>query len=378
MSEAGFLKGAPAHFSFLVGSDTITRERVREEIIDKLFTQNESITEERFDSTRESFQSFCERMMTPSLFQENRLFHIRHLNELLDSDLKHLINVLDMAPPDVYCICDIDLSPRRKDRQKKILDILTVKKRLKADPKMVALHEYNKPPEYKIAEWLTTQVPVFFGRNMSKNDAAFLIEFVGSELDQLYSELQKIDIHLPAGAPVNKDAIVSITGATRAKDYFELSRALGEKDFSQCLRILDSLFASTFSGPSFIYAAFRHFWALYRIRAYAAANPDKISSYRSESLPYTKRNEIAHEIGVASGLMNPNDPVGKAYPVIILSNIVNHASSYKDRHLKRVFGWLSEFDVGIKTGAREASRFEVEMLCYRIVRVKQLVDEEKP
>ncbi len=377
MRKSGMIKGRPSHFSFLAGSDTITREAVREEIIEKLFADNESITEERFDSSTESFSSFAERMMTPSLFQENRLFHIRHLNELSDGELKQLARVIEMAPPDIYCIADIDVNQKRKDGAGKILDALAVKKQMKSVPDKVALYEYSRPPDYKIADWLISQVPVFFGRKMSKSDAECLIELVGSELDMLYSELQKIDIHLSPGVPINKDAIMSITGATREKNFFELSRALGAKDFVRCLSILDSLFAASFSGPSFVYATFRHFWALFRIRAFAVANPEKMGSYLSDSLHYTQKNELAHEIGVASGLLTASDPVKKAYPVIVLSDIVRHARSFKEHHLKQIFYWLREFDVGVKTGRCEASRYEVELLCYRIVRVAELCEKEK-
>jgi hypothetical protein len=43
-----------------------------------------------------------------------------------------------------------------------------------------------------------------------------------------------------------------------------------------------------------------------------------------------------------------------------------------------VLGWLLDFDIGIKTGGIEPSRNTLEMLCFRIVRVRTAVKELMP
>lgn len=356
------------------GEDYIGREKAKENIIKRLYSQFSDITEERFDSTREPFEVYIERIITPSLFQSVRIFHIRHAQEYTDKELKRLDAIVSAEFPDVYVLIEVETKKGRKSKKQSPAAILNIKTKVKKNPGKYLYLQFDKPPDYKLAEWLTVQVPLLFNRNISRDGAERIIDLAGNELDKLYSELQKIDINLPDGAPIDKAAIEAITDASRLISPYELAGALGQKNLPRVLEIVDSLYRHTFYAPPTIAVIFRHFWNVLKIRAFATENKDMANAYFRAQ--YTEKTNIAHKIGVKTGMLRESDPVKKAYPVMVLSKIIEQASEFKNEHLKQIFIWLRDFDVGIKTGFVKPTKQVFQLLCYRIVRVAELARKE--
>ncbi|MBD3317056.1 MAG: hypothetical protein GF344_14815 [Chitinivibrionales bacterium] len=357
-----------------VGGDAIGRRTARDELLRAIQELHGEVGHDRFDRGSDNIDTFIERMITPSLFESVRVFSLRHADGLSQGDLGRLAEAITYDIPDVYLLIDID-EGAGKDASK-VLKRLRIKELTKKNGERYALYEFAKPPDYKMAEWLSERTPRLFGRRLSREDAEYLVDLVGTELQVLYSELQKMDIHLQPRAAFDRQSIDSIIGATRSMSSFELARALSAKNFPRVLEVLDSLFSTTFYAPSCLSVVFRQFWVIRKIRAYAKANPDKIKRYFG-SRQYKVRNEIAHEIGVAAGLLQPKDPPGKAYPLVIKSGIVEQARTFGDRHLELIFGWLRDFDVGVKTGKIAPTAGTFQLLCYRIVRVVELDGEKR-
>ena len=361
------------HVTVLAGDDTIGREQARSKLTKTIQASFDGVQIERYDSAVHEFSAYTEKIITPSLFQEIRIFHINHAQTLSEKELKNLDETLKYPPPDAYIIIEIDDAKKGKDAESKIYKILQIKKRAGADDGNFVYQEFAKPPEYKIAEWLVNQVPQLFNRRISKPDADLLVDLVGYEVDTLYSELQKIDIHLEPGDAVDKRAIEEVVGASRAMSVFELSSALSSKQLVRALSIVDSLYATTFSAPSMVSALFRHFWALFRIRRFADTNPQVIKSFMaSKGYNNPAQNAAAFEIGKAAGLLSDGEQ-RKVYPVVIASGIVSQAKKFTDEELKIICKWLLEFDVGIKTGKISGTQENVQLFCYRIVRVSELI-----
>ncbi|MFP4163121.1 MAG: DNA polymerase III subunit delta [Chitinispirillaceae bacterium] len=355
----------------LTGDDSIGKERARSRFIEQVKAVHGQCSVERFDSSAEEFCDFLQKMITPSLFQEIRVFSIGHAQTLPQTELEELGKLLKHEIPDVFVI--MEAQPEKKGMTSaKLAKILQLKK-LSSDSS-VSIQDLSKPPDYKLAAWLTAQVPVLFNRKINKADAEFLLDLVGNDLDSLYSELQKIDINLPPRAPVDKSTIEEITGASRTMTAFELASALGEKNFVRALEVLESLFSSGFYVPMAVSALFRHFWALLRIRKYIQKNPGVMKQFNTRGYgPNSPQTEAAFSIGKASGLLSENDK-RKTFPVIIQSGIVNQARNFSDADLKEVLKMLQELDVGVKTGRIDPVQHVIQMFCYRIVRISECVE----
>ena len=356
----------------LTGDDTVGRERAKQRILGSITELHGQVVSEKYDHGKGEFQLFLESIFTPSLFQEIRVFQINHAQNLSDAELDRLDKMLDTIPPDAYLIIEIDEEKKGSKGESKVAKKLHVTKRSKSGGQCV-LMEFPKPPEYRLAQWLVSQVPMLFGRQISKADADYLIDLAGADIDMLYSELQKIDIHLPPGVPVDHRVIEEIVGASRQMTVFELAAALSGRNFPRALQIIDSLFTTSFYGPVMVSALYRQFWALFRIRQFAESNPQVVKRFlNSRGFNNPDQNETAFLIGKAAGLLRDGEQ-RKVYPVIIQSGIVQQARSFTDEELLQILRWLLEFDYGIKTGRIDDSQQNVQMFCYKLARVRELM-----
>ena len=365
--NALFDKTTAARCFILSGDDTVSRERAREEIIAGIVAAAGPCIREHFDPAAESASAFAQRMLTPSLFQETRIVHLRHAQTLPDDDCAELGPVLSGDIPDVYCIVEIDEDKKGVPR---ILKKLHSDGRASGAPSKCRTVEFARPPDYKIPGWLVDNVPILIGRRIAKADAEYLAERVGYDLDILHSELQKVDLYLPSNAPVSRNAIDHVTGSVREMTPFELAAAAGRRDLPRAKRIIEGLFSVNVHMPLVVSALARHFWALFRIKKYLAVHPE-VGRRFAASKGYKNPDQDAAglAIGKASGLLQDGEE-RKIFPVLIKSGIVEQTAGFSEDELAQILGLLLEFDVGIKTGAIEPARHNLEMLCYRIIRVR--------
>jgi DNA polymerase III delta subunit len=359
----------------LWGEDTVSRERAREAIVAELSAREGPCSRERFDSVLESAASFIQRMLAPSLFQETRIFHLPHAQTLGGEDLDDLDAALSYDIPFIYCIIEIDAD--RKDAVA-IIKMLHASERSAADPPTCMVREFARPRDYEIGGWLVENVPRFIGRRIARNDADYLADRVGYDLDLLNSELQKIDLILPPGKSIDRAAIDRTTGDYREMAPFELAAALGARDLPSALRIIDNLFSVNVYMPIVTAALARHFWALFRIRTFLEANPEVGRAFAaSKGSNNSRQTASAMAIGKAAGLLRDGQEK-RIYPVIIKSGVVDQANRFSEQELSMALGQLLDFDIGIKTGRIEPSRNTLAMLCFRIVRAKTAAKEFTP
>lgn len=346
---------------FLWGEDTVSRERARDAIIAGLEAAAGPCTREPFDPAAESAALFAQRMLTPSLFPETRIFHLRHAQTLRDEDLDELDAALSGDIGGVYCIIEVDEGKKDAGR---------IVKKLHGNDRGNAcrIFEFEKPADWKIADWLVAHAQILIGRRITKPDAEYLAERVGYDVDALHSELQKIDLYLAPAAPVTRAAIDHCTARLRQVTPFELAAAVGRRDFPLAVRTIEAIFSVAVYMPLIVSALGRHFWALFRINKFLAVNPEvgrRFAASRGSKNPDQTATGLA--IGKAAGLLGDGEE-RKIYPVLIKSGIVEQSSRFSEDDLARIVEWLLEFDAGVKTGKIEPTQYALQMLCYKIIR----------
>lgn len=361
-----------SHVHFFCGDETVGREQTKLKLINSIKELHGNITTESFDLETDEFSAFMESVLTPSLFQDTRVLQIHRAQRLSDDEVKSLNRLLDSPPPDTYIIIEIDEEKKGKTDYKAVKRF-KIEKRCGSKESDYVFLEFPKPPEYRIGAWLVEQLPRLFKRSISKADADFLVDLVGNDLNVLYSELQKIDTHLSAGEPIERQIIEKIVGASRQMTAFELAAALAQRQFSRVLQIIDSLFSTSAFVPAIVSAIYRHFWAMFRIRCFGSANPQIIKRFeKAKGYNNPDQTECGYAIGKAAGLLG-NGEQRKVYPVIVASGIVSQARNFTDQELKLIFKWLLEFDYGIKSGKIEGAQQDLQMLCFKINRVTELL-----
>jgi hypothetical protein len=299
---------------------------------------------------------------------------MRRVQGLKDGEIRDLGAALDGLADNVYVILEID---GEKKEAANALKLLAVSRRCAADPPVCLHREFPRPPEHKMAEWLMANAPLLVDRRIGKAEADHLLNRAGNDVDVLHSELQKIDLHLPSGAPISRAAIDHVTGELRRWTPFELAAALGRRDLPGALRIADALFSVSTSMPLLVSAVGRHFWALLRIRKFLAANPAAgraVKGWKS-----AEQTSAALAVGRAAGLLREGQE-GRVFPVVIKPGLVDQAAAFSDAELVRILRMLMAFDVGVKTGRVDsmhaAGRSALQDLCHSIVRIRSVMNGE--
>jgi DNA polymerase III delta subunit len=345
------------------GDDSFAIELSREKYLERINSLHGECIVEMFDSLNEGIGEFMSRAVTASLFQEIRLYCVLHAQSMSEKDLGALDRYLDYKIPDVYLFVSAE-TDKKAAGGTKVAKCLQLKKR--AADKSVSVQDFSRPPDYKLAEWVTQQVPALFNRRIGLADAEHLAKIV--DYDLIYSELQKIDMALPAGANIDKNIIDEITGVTRAANGFEFAAALGKRDLPGALEILDSLFSGDFYAPLAVSAVFKQFWSMLKIRKFLEKNPQTLKQFNTKSYGKDSPQSVAaFHIGVAGGLLTEKTK-NRVYPAVIKSGIVAQAQSFSEGALREILKTLQRFDVDSKTGRVEPTPYNFQMLCYRIVR----------
>jgi DNA polymerase III delta subunit len=372
LPSATRLKEGTLRCFILSGEDTASIEHARSVIVEGLENAVGTLTHEHFDPSSESMALFIERMLSPTLFGDQRIFHFRHAQNVSDGDLDELDRALETGIPDAFAIVECDGS---KKEIAKAFKKLQVEKRTAGEKPLCLLAEFARPPDWGIADWIVTNAPLLIGRQIAKSDAEYLADRVGFDLDLLHSELQKIDLYLPDKARIDRKTIDLITGRQREMTPFELAAALGRKDLSAALVIVEALFSGAPYVPLVLSALGRHFWALFRIKKFLEVNPDVGRRFvASKGYKNPEQTATGLAIGKAGGLFGDKD-ANKIYPVLVKPGIMEQVESFTAEELERIIAWLLEFDYGIKTGRIEAKEQTLQMLCFRIVKVRALVWE---
>jgi DNA polymerase III delta subunit len=368
-------KARSIHCFALCGEDTVSREHARGLIIASLETIcGAPLTHEHYDSSIEPFTLFVQKMLSPSLFADLRVFHIKHAQTLTGGDLEELESALSVEIPDVYIIIEIDDAKKTAAR---VIKKLAIEKRCAATPPTCLYEEFPRPRDYEIAKWLVANTPRLIGRRIALPDAEYLADRVGFDLDILHGELRKLDLHLGKNASIDRDAIDHLTDALRERTVFELSAAVGRKDFVAVMETIDALFSVKTYMPLMVSALSRHFWSLFRINRFLNSNPSIAHAWaasKNQRGPSTAQTEAGMAIGKAAGILTDGRQ-GRIFPVLVKSGIVEQATGFSGRELSRILAMLLEFEAGFKTGRIEATEQALQLLCFKIIRIGTLENE---
>ncbi|MDD5673537.1 MAG: hypothetical protein PHC61_05210, partial [Chitinivibrionales bacterium] len=246
---------APALCVLLEGDDSIGRDLENARLVQKLHADFPDIEDMRYGGDG-PFTAFAETCRTPSLFSCRRIARVNHAESLEGDALAQLAELIDADLPDIYLIMiasEPQAPKKRGAKTTKGMGFAEVRKLVQQKasrlPDRVIYRDFPKPRDYQMSSWLVARTPQLFNRAISPEDADTFLDIVGHDFDVLYSELQKIDLTLPAGRPFDRGAIANMSGGLRDANPFELAQALGRKDLRRALRIIDSLYAFAPAGP---------------------------------------------------------------------------------------------------------------------------------
>lgn len=102
--------------------------------------------------------------------------------------------------------------------------------------KNAILFESEKLRDYQIPDWISKETSAC-GLNIDPKNALLLAEFLGTDLNKIHNELQKLKLILPQGEAITTDIIEKNIGISKDFNVFELQTALAKKDVLKANRI---------------------------------------------------------------------------------------------------------------------------------------------
>ncbi len=255
--------GDPAPIYFIYGQETYLLDKALEAIT------NAACPEGTNDFNYDSFQGrdidgskvLAAAEMLP-MMAKRRLVMVRDIQEINLSTLQPLEDYLDDPSPTTVLVFHARTSEKKKiDRRSGMANKIS---------RAAEVCEFKPLYENELGPFLSRQADA---RNLDlrREARAYLIDAVGTELAALDQALHKIDLYLghtddEGPRPVTADDAQAVVARTRNRSVFDLTDALGDKDYQLAMEILDRMLLDGESALVISHMISRHFRIVARLQ----------------------------------------------------------------------------------------------------------------
>ena len=257
-----------------------------------------------------------------------RVVVVKDVQQFKPTDLKHLADYVN-RPSKSSCL------------------ILSLSERKKTGKWFTAI--FNNALSIDCRKLYDNEVPAWVeGYLKSKNftiakEAIQLLQAqVGNSLLDLVNELKKIEINIHPRVEITLEDVQSITSISKQFNIFELCNAVGEKNFSRAITILNKLVEQGESPTGMIIQLMRHFVNLMKI---------------NENI--RRGNRSISELMKATGLT-----------YYFVSDMMRQSKNFSAGQYRNSFTYLAEADLHLKTGYQKPGMV-MELLLYKLIKGQQ-------
>lgn len=276
------------------------------------------------DATAEAIRSAAE---TLPFMTERRVVVVRDVQQMPSGELDDLKEYFKDPSP-TTCMIVVAMTAKKK------LDGRT--SAVKAMRKAAAEYEFKELREREVGEIIRRNARPL-DLELDTNAVAYLVEALGTDMAALVSALEKIDLYVGTDRRrATVEDVQAIVADTRVKTVFDLTEALGSRDFGESLKILDRMMVGGESPIGITAMIARHFRIVGRLQDGTVAR--------------LKKNEAARKVGV--------------HPYF-LRDYKGDARRFSRPEVEQLRRRLTETDLALKS-SRLADRVVMEGLLYDI------------
>lgn len=110
------------------------------------------------------------------------------------------------------------------------------------------IYERAKLRDYEIPSWIVSVVQQK-GFTITEKGAMLIAESLGNDLPKIANELSKVYISMPEGGVINEDIIERNIGISKEYNVYELQNAIGRRDVTSCMKIVNYFAANPKEAP---------------------------------------------------------------------------------------------------------------------------------
>ncbi|MFQ5706226.1 MAG: DNA polymerase III subunit delta [bacterium] len=258
------------------------------------------------------------------MMSDSRVVVVKEAQKLSPSALEVVANYLENPSPTTKLIL---LSNKAGSRNRHF-------SRIKSKAELV---ECNPLYDREIPAWIVTYLKPK-GCEISDEAAAILHARTGNNLREIVNELEKILLNLDSRNKIEKTDVQNVVGLSRTYSVFDLTDAIGFKDLSRALRILDQMLQSGEQPSGILVMITRHFVNLYKLKGAMAQR--------------TSHKALSELTGI---------------PHFFIAKTKEMADKYAARQYERIFDDLLQTDLMLKTSAQKP-RMALESLLIKIMK----------
>ncbi len=204
-----------------------------------------------------------------------------------------------------------------------------------------AIKEYGTVVEFKplydnqVPAWIQNHARVF-EKNISEEATHLLAEYVGNSMREIHTELEKLSIYLGDKLTIEEDDVSSVVGVSKSYNIFALQNAIGQRDISKAVTILEIMMENGENSIGTIAMLTKFFQKLWILKG---------SSLRSET-------EMANLFKINK---------------YFVQNFVSAASNYKLTEIENAFNELTLADETLKMSKMD-EKLTMTLMIYNIIK----------
>ncbi|RAL21711.1 DNA polymerase III subunit delta [Lujinxingia litoralis] len=210
------------------------------------------------------------------MMSKRRLVVVRDMQEIPLSELAHLEDYFTNPSPTTCLIL------HARTAQKKIDGRSGVIRKLK---KAAEVCEFEALYESDIPAFLEKQA-ASRGMRLSRPVTQYLVDAVGTDMAELQQALEKIDLYVgprngESSRQVDLDEVQEVIAHTRVRTVFDLTDALGERNYQKALLIMERMLLDGQSALVISHMIARHFRIVARLQDPSLRNANNSDAARA-------------------------------------------------------------------------------------------------
>jgi DNA polymerase-3 subunit delta len=182
---------------------------------------------------------------------ERRIVIVREAERLPEKGLELLAHYVEKPSPST-CLVLIAAKPDMRRRA-----FATIKRSGMA-------FEFRPLYENQLPSWIERRARVRKG-TITLEAAKLLVAYVGSSLRDLDNELEKVFLYMGDRLAITEDDVAAVVGFTREFNVFELQRAIGERNLSRAVEVMEKMLDANQPMPLIVSVLTNYFSTLWKI-----------------------------------------------------------------------------------------------------------------
>lgn len=288
-------------------------------------------------------------LQSGSLMAPRRVVVVDTITALLNSQQRRLASHLEQLQPDLAVVL---VAPRQDERRGFGPPVAADLR--KAVEKHGQIIEVRVPTGDDLPRWVREEMHVF-GKSIDHEAAAVLCETVGSNVDRLLREIEKLAIYVGEREQVTVADVAEVSTGVSEAHIFKLMDAIGDKDVAAALEMLEGVLREGADQGEFlrfigmVSRQLRLIWQARFLRQHRV---------RLDDVP----QDIAARLPEYQNLLDAVK--GKAW---LAEGLTRQAARFSDRQLARALDWVYQADLALKgKGPQLERRTVVELLVTRL------------